>query len=428
MDTPPVTRRPSRSWTRRAPVLLAAILSVAGLLATAPPTTAQTTGTVPQGLAYDVVDGWTVVAVREASYGSGSGAETFDFDGPALANVQWTFDSGSAQVVQDPYNGDWLFQPQGTTPVVARPSAGGVLGDPVEIGIAQSLIPSDQGDFLAAGGGACIANPNHSGLFAVVGPEFEVDVRSVVDTSVQPLSASERTLVYQHAQYHAWSPEAGPMRVRFNPAYVSRTTLFGDPAASDPSQPFFPASAETDLHFIIDFLDHGISVFNKEPMRLRSASTDWPPFRVPQVNDEGDVTEFYMVGQPDVLMMTIRSQEQYVYPTTELAITSSGATIDGQGLLHVSFDIENVSTQQGRVRWFVLGDSGDPQTPREGVVDLAAGAVHRVDFTTRPDERLLTQFVTLGAVTETGPRLTGSARVEFLFPQNSALRNTLLAE
>lgn len=381
----------------------------------------------PKALPYDVVDGYVVVATRFETQEPTAGVEFFDLSGPAPEQVDWIVESGQVSIVNDPFSGETLFRPQGAEPAMVRPSVDGVVGEPINVGIAPEFVDPSERHFYAAGGGACAANPNHSALFALVGNEFTVDVRSVVNTSVQPLSASERTLVYQHAQYHAWSPEAGPMRIRFNPDYISRTTLSSLAAPASPDDPFFPASAETNLHFIIDFLDHGISVFNKEPMRLRSQSTQWPPFRVPQVNESGDVTEFYMVGQPDVLMLTIQSQEQYVYPTSEIGVRTEGYEIDGTGLLHATFEVENESELSGRIRWFVVGNYGQAESPREGVVELAPGGKEQVVISTRPAKRLLTQFITLGAVSETDERLTGSTRLEFRYPEATPLREKLLS-
>jgi hypothetical protein len=394
---------------------------------------------IPEALAYDVIDGRVVASTRllEAPRGEGGkplleGPYMFPlapFGGTATRQsdgLTWELVAGQARIFEDPLSGDTIFEPQGTVPVVVRPGLGGISGPSIEIGIDPSRLPVDQRSFLASGGGLCAANPNHPQMLAVTGGPFEVDVRSVVNASVRPLSLSERVLTYQHAQYHAWSPKAGSMRVRHNPSFVSTTRLRS--ASSTATGEFFPASAETNLFFIIDFLDHGISVFNKKPLHLTSGRTSWPPFRSPQVNRSGDSTQFYLLNAPDVLMMEITSQEMYVYPSTEVDVQLDDMEISDQGDLHAAFSLINQTERSSRVRWFLLGNFVKGNTPTEALLNLPPGQRQRVKIAVVLRPHLLTQFVTLGVVSETEPRLTGSRRVEFLFPKMAEVRKRLLRE
>lgn len=357
-----------------------------------------------QGMVLDIVDGKTVAkATLEtvAPDGQRSSRDVSSADG-----LTWTILSGQGQIGQDPYTGRTLFEPSGNDPLVVQPAIGGQVGAPVTVGLNISSVPSGEQVLAVAGGGACAQNPNHAGLFRA-----SVNVRSVVDTSVIPLSATERVLRYQRAEYYAYDPEAGPIRITLNPDHVSEIHLSSLQSAG--SKSFFPASAEAHLYFIIEMLNSGVRIFNPEPMVLHTPSTNWPPFQEPMINDQP--VSFVLVDNPSVEMMLIDSQESYLYPTKELAIDLLSQQVNS-GVLEATYRIRNLTTTGGDVRWFFLGDVGAAQTPTRGVQTIPPGGQAQVTLRTQLQPSGLTQTITLGAVSQSGPRLTGERRLQLRYP------------
>lgn len=385
-------------------VLVILLLSFSSLSGTARPAAAAASTSTLQGLALDVIDGRTVArAWVETVDGSGqkSSRTVTSADG-----LTWRILSGTAGVHEDAYNGRTLFVPSGSEPVVAQPQLGDLQGAPVTIGLNASLLPFTEGVLTAAGGGYCIQNPNHAALFAA-----GVDVRAVVDATVIPLSQTERLLRYQRAEYYAWDPTAGPMRITLDPDKPSEVHLTSLAPGGSPS--FFPASAEARLHFTIEMLDTGVRISNPDPMVLRNPSTGWPPFQEPMINESP--VSFVLNDNPSAEMMLIENQESYLYPTRELAVEVLSQQITGD-LLESTWRVRNQASTGGDVRWFFLGDVGTPLTPVRGLETVVPGGSFDVTLRAQLHGSELTQAITLGAVTQSGPRMTGEGQLRFRYP------------
>jgi hypothetical protein len=201
------------------------------------------------------------------------------------------------------------------------------------------------------------------------------------------------------------------MRITINPDKVSEVHLNSLQAAGSPS--FFPASAEAHMYFIIEMLNSGVRIFNPDAMVLHTASTNWPPFHEPMVNDTP--VSFVLVDNPTVETMQIVNQEMYLYPTQELAIDVLSQQVTA-GVLEATYLIRNVSSTGGDIRWFFLGDIGTPLTATRGQQTIPAGGQATVTLRTQVQSSVLAQTVTLGAVTQSGTRMTGARRLQFQYP------------
>jgi hypothetical protein len=327
--------------------------------------------------------------------------------------LAWQLESGQAEILEDPYTGYTLVRPLGDVPVVIRPvlpvqGSQDIAGASTLVGIDPQLIPVDERGFTAAGGGACPARwlRAESG-FSVI------DVRAVMEFSVIPLSRTERVMRYhpQNGEYYSFDENIGPMRIRYDPDRMSEIRLVShDPTGAK----FFPASAEGRVHLIIELLGVGLRLFNPEPMVLRTASTNWPPFEIPMLS-VGE-TRFFEVDNPDVELLQVGQQELYLYPTRELAMETRSFQIR-DGVLETTIKVRNLSESPGEVRWFVAGNIGEPLTPERGRETVAGNGSFLVTFRSRPIGSTLPQSITLTAVTESGARLTGGKRIEFRYPE-----------
>lgn len=348
-------------------------------------------GTI-QAAVDDVVDGYIVAKVTD------NGVPVDAQDG-----LTWDIVSGQATISEDPYTKVTLFKPVGTVPVIAIPRIGSSAGSQVQVGIDPAILPPGQQTFAVAGGGLCQANPNH-------GLAFAVDVRSVLTSNVIPLSLTERMLVYQHGEYYAYDSSVGPMRITLNPNFTSYTLLTSQqPAGSG----FFPATAQSQFYFNIQFLNSGLTVFNKDPMTFSASDTQWPPFGT-TLKDQSPVT-FYLANAPTTPFMTIQNQYMNLYSYSQLDISALTFHIDPNGYLTSTWQITNETTDSETFRWFFIGDLGHPSSPSFGAVDIGPGGTVTVTFDTFLGPSTLTQFLTLGAVSQSGPRITGSGRVNFSF-------------
>jgi hypothetical protein len=373
--------------------------------------TATSTSTL-QGLVLDAVDGKTVATAW---------IDTVDSNGHKTSQavtsangLTWTILSGTAQISEDALTGRTVFVPSGNQPVVAQPVVGGQAGAPVTIGLSSNIIPTNEKELTGAGGGNCRCAQSQNSVVT-----SGVDVRSVIDASVIPLSSTERVVRFQRTEYYAWDPDSGPMRITMNPDKVSEVHLTSLQPAGSPS--FFPASAEAHMYFIIEMLNTGVRIFNPDPMVLRNSSTNWPPFQEPMINDTP--VSFVLVDNPLVETMRIVNQEMYIYPTQELAIDLLSQQVTG-GVLEASYRIRNVSSTGGDVRWFFLGDVGTPLTSTRGQQTIPAGGQALVTLRTQLQGSGLTQTLTLGAVTQSGTRLTGARRLQFHYPSITGAQPT----
>jgi hypothetical protein len=348
----------------------------------------------------DAIDGQIVVATY---------TERVDRDGtaqrqPARGTVSFVVESGRADISSDPFTGNMLVRPLGDDPVVVRPRVGGRVGDRVVVGLRPEILGPDERTFRVPGGGACVSDGS---LIA-----RHLDVRSVVNATVIPVSRTERVLRYlTNGEYYTNDPKAGALRLRYNPNYTSEVRLRS--LSADGAQ-FFPASVETQLFLEIELLDTGMRIYNKKPLVMRKASTGWPPFEEPLLSNTP--VEFYDERNPDVVVMTIESQEAYLYPTEELEIRQKSFTIN-DGMLDATFEVRNLTETAADVRWFFIGNVGKPATPTNGVVKTPGGGSFEVSFRTKAPEAAVQQFLTLAAVSQSGPRLSGFERVEFRYPE-----------
>lgn len=371
-------------------------------------TAASTTSTL-RGLAVDVIDGKTVAHAW---------LDTVDANGvktsrevTAADGLTWTVTGGTSQIEVDAFTGRSRFLPSGSQPVTAVPELGGLTGGPVDIGINASVIPTIEREIVMAGGGLCAQNPNHQSVFLRLS---SVDVRSVIDLTAIPLSATERVLRFRRGEYYAYDPQAGPMRLTFNPAKVSGVTLKSlDPTGQD----FFPASVEVRAHFIIEMLNTGMRVFNEQPLVFRNPASEWPPFSEPMISEAP--VSFYLMDNPTVEALRIENQESYLYPSEELAVDLLSRQITG-GVLEATYRVRNLTSAGGTVRWFFLGDLGTPITAPQGTSPIGPNGQLNVTLRTQLHASELSQTITFGAVTQDGARLTGTRKLRFQFPTVSS--------
>jgi len=324
----------------------------------------------------------------------------------AQDGLGWIINLGQAQIVADGNSGRYLFRVIGSTPVVATPTVNGVPGSPTTIGISPESIPTVERTYEVAGGGSC----NSGG-----GVSLTLNVRSVVNERVIPLSLSERAVSYETGRYYAYDPVVGLMTITYNPNETSETILTSLSPPSTPAQPFFPASAVSRFFFLIEIPGMGVTVFNKLPMVFTTPSTGWPPFGTMLQMDAP--VDFYRVDDPNAFFMTIQNQAMYLYPTTELEVTVLQFQLDDFGNATSQWKIRNLAATPGDIEWFFIGDVGDAMSPLEGTVTLAASGAPSdsaiINLHSRADTSLVPQFVTLGAVNRVGSRKTGLATVTF---------------
>jgi hypothetical protein len=265
----------------------------------------------------------------------------------------------------------------------------------------EGEVADDGGEFSAGGGGVC-GHRNGPKMF-----DEPVDVRSVVSASIIPLSDTERVVRYAFGDYYSYHPKVGPMEINYNPDRISEVRL---KSLSPTGKPFFPATAEGELYFIIKTLNNGWRIANFEPMTVHATVMSWPPFETPVINDKG--VRFFDMKRPNVEVHRIAYQELYLYPTRELEVDVVGSRIE-KGVLTATFDIKNVSPSTGDVRWFVIGDLNRPLTPAKGLVRMTPGRTHRVTFKSRLAPTALPQFIVLGAVSQSGTRMLGFKQLRF---------------
>jgi len=358
-----------------------------------------------QGLAVDAVDGKTVVKawVNAVDSSGQRSSKTMTKDN----GLTWNILSGTAQATEDATTGRTIFVPSGNIPVVAQPVLGGKAGDPVTIGLSSNIIPIGERDLVAGGGGNCVCKLSQKSALTA-----SVDVRSVLDATVIPLSSTERVLRFQRTEYYAWDSTNGPMHITLNPDKVSEVHLKSLQPAGSPS--FFPASAEARMYFVIEMMNTGARIFNPDAMVLHAASTNWPPFHEPMINDTP--VSFVLVDDPTVETMQIVNQEMYLYPTQELAIDLLSQQLTA-GVLEANYLIRNLSSAGGEIHWFFLGDVGMPSTATRGQQTIPPGGQATVTLRTKVQSSVLAQTVTLGAVTQSGTRLTGARRLQFQYPE-----------
>lgn len=356
----------------------------------------------------DVLDGQTVVRV------------TLDGKPVGLADgLTWTLLSGRAELSEDRFTKLSLFRPQGDVPLVAQPAITiplegeprRVLGAPTTIGLAASQIPPEEQRFFAAGGGLCDANPNHAACFAL-----SVDVRSMIDSTVIPLSTTERRVRYLRGEYYAFDPKVGLMRITFNPAYRSETRLVSLNPGSGGS--FFPARAESDFYFIIEILATGVRIFNPKPMQFLAPTTNWPVFGTPLEHQKP--VAFHFLDTPEEECLSIENQYMSLYSQGELEVQVLRFAITDGGQLSSRWRISNRSNLAATLAVFPVGNLAPQLFTREiGPAGSSGGAIE-VSLSGQVQPSALTQFVALSALSQSGPRLTGTHRVEFRFPQTSA--------
>jgi hypothetical protein len=331
----------------------------------------------------------------------------------AKDGIEWTVVRGDGKLFEDPGTGMILFKPTGRTPLVVQPRLGGLVGQEVTVGLdpekvsferdpeMKRLEEEESSQFSASGGGAC-GHRNGPRMF-----DEPVDVRSVVSASIIPLSDTERVVRYAFGDYYSYHPKVGPMEINYNPDRISEVRL---KSLSPTGKPFFPATAEGELYFIIKTLNNGWRIANFEPMTVHATVMSWPPFETPVINDQG--VRFFDMKRPNVEVHRIAYQELYLYPTRELEVDLVGSAID-KGVLTATFDIRNVSPSSGDVRWFVIGDLNRPLTPAKGLVRMTPGRTHRVTFKSRLAPTSLPQFIVLGAVSQSGTRMLGFKQLNF---------------
>ncbi len=327
----------------------------------------------------------------------------------SAGEITWTIEEGDGKLLVDPESGRTLFKPTGEGTLVVRPTVGALVGRPIVVGMdpVVAKIAGGPGEkpndapFDASGGGVC----GHR-----AGPRMfddPVDVRSVVSASVIPVSRTERVVRYAYGDYYSYHDEVGTMRIQYNPDRTSEVRLR---SLSPEGEPFFPAKAEGDLYFIIETLRDGYQIANWKPMTIAATVLHWPPFETPVVNREG--VSFYSMERPDVEMHRIAYQEFYLYPSSEIEVAVDRFEVK-DGEMTGDFTLTNKTKNSGAIRWFVIGDIHEPITPPVGLLHLDAGGSTKVSYRAAVKPSAIPQFITLGAVSETGTRMVGFRRINF---------------
>ena len=367
--------------------------------------TNQTDEAEPLGLeVVDQVDGRFVLRVTS----SVEDADELLFDD----SVDVELTAGAGEIERDPYTGRLLLSPSGADPVRGRAvqqraGAAALLSPEAALGMRVDDIAADQLKIGVAGGGACAARWQ-----LAMDVDFKVNVRASVMANVVPLTTDRRELTWRHGAYFAHDPIIGFMRLTYNSDFVSKIVL----EAQDPAS-FFPSRIDNNIHFVIDFVDLGYRGFNRTPMRQRVDDVRWPPFEDPVLAIE-EPLEFYNVDAPDQLLMTLMSQDMRLYDYSSLDVERLDASIDADGRLSTRWRITNQADERARVRWFALGDvAAVDQAPTEGTRLLgAAGSGFEsmeVELPLRAGASLLTQSVSMNAVSLTDSILAGRAGLDF---------------
>jgi hypothetical protein len=148
-------------------------------------------------------------------------------------------------------------------------------------------------------------------------------------------------------------------------------------------------------------------------MIFRNPSSEWPPFSEPMISEAP--ISFYLEDNPAVEALVVANQESYLYPSQELAVDLLSQQVTG-GVLEAAYRIRNLTASSGNIRWFFLGDLGDPITATQGVHPIGPNGQFNVTLRTQLGSSELSQSITLGAVTQSGVRLTGSRKLTLQFP------------
>ncbi|HEX6898327.1 MAG TPA: hypothetical protein VF789_01380 [Thermoanaerobaculia bacterium] len=402
-----------RAWFVLLTVLAVVVLAAGVFAAPKPQANSLPAGSQLEAVAFRVID--EKVAMK--AWVSSRDAKGWEVRRELAARdgIEWTVVKGDGKLFEDPGTGMILFKPVGREPLVVQAKLGNLVSEPIRVGLDPATVNSFEhhpdspeaklaesaDSFDAAGGGLC-GHRNGPRMF-----EEPVDVRSVVSASIIPLSATERVVRYAFGDYYSYHPKVGPMQINYNPNKISEVRL---KSLSPTGDPFFPATAEGDLYFIIKTLRNGMKIANPEPMTVHATVMSWPPFETPVVNDKG--VRFFDMMKPDVEVHRIAYQELYLYPTRELTVDLVSSKIE-KGVLTAVFDIKNVSPTAGDIRWFLIGDLNKPLTPAKGLVRLEPGRTHRVTFSSRLAPTALPQHITLGAVSQSGPRMLGYKGLDF---------------
>jgi hypothetical protein len=412
-------------------VVVAGVVLAASVLAAPKPQAADTPdGSQLNAVAFRVIDGKTSMKAWVTSRGAQGREVRRELS--AKDGIEWVVLRGDGKLYEDPGTGTILFKPSGRVPLVVQPKLGNLVGEAVTVGLDATSIAlehpdvkveagersADEGDgeFTAPGGGLC-GHRNGPRMF-----DEAVDVRSVVSGSIIPLSDTERVIRYAFGDYYSFHPKVGPMQINYNPDYISEVRL---KSLSPTGKPFFPATADGDLYFIIKTLKNGWRIANFEPMTVHATVMSWPPFETPVINEKG--VRFFDMNRRDVEVHRIAYQELYLYPTRELEVDVVNSRIE-KGVLTATFDIKNVSPSSGDIRWFVIGDLNRPLTPAKGVVRLTPGKTHQVTFKSRLAPTSLPQYIVLGAVSQTGTRMLGYKQLHFQRQSSSGDRIASLVD
>lgn len=402
-----------RTWSVLLTVLAVAVLAASVFAAPKPQASSLAEGSQLEAVAFRII-GEKVAMKAWVSSRDAKGWEVRR-ELSARDGIEWTVVKGDGKLFEDPGTGMILFKPTGRQPLVVQAKLGNLVSGPIQVGLDPATVTSFEhhpnspeakleesaDSFDAAGGGIC-GHRNGPRMF-----EEPVDVRSVVSASIIPMSATERVVRYAFGDYYSFHPKVGPMQINYNPNKISEVRL---KSLSPTGEPFFPATAEGDLYFIITTLRNGMKIANPEPMTVHATVMSWPPFETPVVNDKG--VRFFDMMKPDVEVHRIAYQELYLYPTRELSVDLVRSRI-AKGVLTATFDIKNISPTAGDIRWFLIGDLNKPLTPTKGLVRLTPGRTHRVTFRSRLAPTTLPQHITLGAVSQSGTRMLGYKGLDF---------------
>jgi hypothetical protein len=258
------------------------------------------------------------------------------------------------------------------------------------------------------------------------GYHFKLRVRASFAANVIPSSPKKREILWKYGLYYAHDPVLGRMRLHYNPdpAYQSKTVMESS-AILPNGHNFFPASGVNQLYFVLEFLDLGYRVFNKESMNLFFQNTQWPPYATP-LNIEKPV-QFYNLDNPDEVILTVHENAMQLYDYASVEIENLHNEVDPRGLLRTRWRIQNQATKPIEGQWFILGDFEESKDlPDQGIHKFGAagtdGDTLELDFVGRLRKSSLSQFVTMNLVSYDDPVVVGTKRLNFHYPHATSLK------
>jgi hypothetical protein len=370
----------------------------------------------------DQVDGKFVV--RSKAHLNVSEDMRFSSDVKRGQGLEIEITQGRANIEQDPYTGLTLITPKGSTPVRARPvldakyreNSVTLVGEEKSIGFDTKNIPTEQSTVQKAGGGACNASWEVGQKI-----DFDVQVRASIMANIIPKTEEQRDIRWQNGLYFAHDEKIGFMRLSYNPERESSLVMSSKTSReSIKAESFFPSTGKNEIYFIVEFLDLGYVGFNKVPMVQNIDNIVWPPFSDEVLTIESPLA-FYDMNNPDQVLMTLRSQEMYLYDYNSIEVECLEQKISNDGIFQSRWRIVNQTREIIQARWFTLGSySLLANSPDQGNRLLGPSGSgldsYEFDFIAGLQKSSLTQSISMNVVSLKQPIVSGAYRIDFKYP------------